>query len=151
MEKAPTPPGVGASIKGGGQENELERTLPLLYYQIVLCTSRKRFEENDENFNKVDFGLIDVEERFGICGKTINKIIKEHYGKTFSDYIEEKRLRLAKTLLEQTDKGMSEVALQCGFANYITFYKFFRKHTGTSPNNFRQARIAERNIISNCN
>jgi len=25
----------------------LERTLPLLYYQIVLCTSRKRFEEND--------------------------------------------------------------------------------------------------------
>jgi len=105
----------------------------------------------DENFNKVDFGLIDVEERFGICGKTINKIIKEHYGKTFSDYIEEKRLRLAKTLLEQTDKGMSEVALQCGFANYITFYKFFRKHTGTSPNNFRQARIAERNIISNCN
>jgi len=48
MEKAPTPPGVGASIKGGGQENELERTLPLLYYQIVLCTSRKRFEENDQ-------------------------------------------------------------------------------------------------------
>ena len=37
MEKAPTPPGVGASIKGG-EENELERTLPLfiLYYQIVL-------------------------------------------------------------------------------------------------------------------
>lgn len=49
MEKAPTPPGVGASIKGGGQENELERTLPILYYQIVLCTGRKRFEENDEN------------------------------------------------------------------------------------------------------
>lgn len=38
MEKAPTSPGVGASIKGGEQENELERTLPLfiLYYQIVL-------------------------------------------------------------------------------------------------------------------
>jgi len=47
MEKAPTPPGVGASIKGGGQENELERTLPILYYQIVLCTNRKRFEQND--------------------------------------------------------------------------------------------------------
>ncbi len=47
MEKAPTPPGVGASIKGGEQENELERTLPLLYYQIVFCTSRKRFEQND--------------------------------------------------------------------------------------------------------
>jgi hypothetical protein len=42
-----TPPGVGASIKGGGQENELERTLPRLYYQIVLCTNRKRFEQND--------------------------------------------------------------------------------------------------------
>ena len=31
MEKAPTSPGVGASIKGGEQENELERTLPLYY------------------------------------------------------------------------------------------------------------------------
>jgi hypothetical protein len=52
MEKAPTPPGVGAFIKEGGQENELERTLPLLYYQIVLCTSRKRFEQNDHiNYN----------------------------------------------------------------------------------------------------
>ena len=49
MEKAPTPPGVGASIKGG-EENELERTLSLLYYQIVLCTSRKRFEQNDGIF-----------------------------------------------------------------------------------------------------
>jgi len=36
MEKAPTPGGVGASIKGGGQENELERTLPLLYYTTKL-------------------------------------------------------------------------------------------------------------------
>jgi len=55
MEKAPTPPGVGASIKGGGQENELERTLPLfiLYYQIVLCTSRKRFEQNDQFYISV--------------------------------------------------------------------------------------------------
>ena len=34
MEKTPTPPGVGASIKGGEQENELERTL--LNYIILL-------------------------------------------------------------------------------------------------------------------
>ena len=48
MEKAPTSPGVGASIKGG-EENELERILPLLilYYQIVFYTSRKRFEQNE--------------------------------------------------------------------------------------------------------
>jgi len=32
--------------------NELERTLSLLYYQIVLCTSRKRFEQNEHiNYN----------------------------------------------------------------------------------------------------
>ena len=54
MEKAPTPPGVGASIKGGGQENELERTLPILYYQIVLCTNRKRFEQNEGNAPPAD-------------------------------------------------------------------------------------------------
>ena len=58
MEKAPTPPGVGASIKGGGQENELERTLPILYYQIVLCTGRKRFEENDNIIHSTDVVLM---------------------------------------------------------------------------------------------
>jgi len=35
IEKAPTPPGVGVSIKGG-EQNELEGILSLLYYQIVL-------------------------------------------------------------------------------------------------------------------
>ena len=41
IKKAPTPPGVGVSIKRGEQDYDLEKTLPLfiLYYQIVLSES----------------------------------------------------------------------------------------------------------------
>jgi hypothetical protein len=44
MEKAPTSPGVGASIKGGEQENELERTY-LIFDWRNLCKSLLMEEE----------------------------------------------------------------------------------------------------------
>jgi len=36
IKKAPTPSGVGVSVKGGEQENELESTLSQLYYTTKL-------------------------------------------------------------------------------------------------------------------
>ncbi|UKI37507.1 MAG: hypothetical protein L6V93_05065 [Clostridiales bacterium] len=35
------------------------------------------------NFNKVNFCMADAEEKFGITGKTVNKIVKSRTGRTF--------------------------------------------------------------------
>ena len=91
----------------------------------------------NEHFKEPDFGMQAMEMKFGMSGKTIGKIIKSTTGKTFQEYVEELRIELAKRLIAQPDSNMKVVAQECGFINYDTFYKFFKKHTGVSPKQWK--------------
>ena len=91
----------------------------------------------NEHFKEPDFCMTSMENKFGMSGKTIGKIIKSTTGKTFQEYVEERRLELAKQLISQPVINMKAVARECGFINYDTFYKFFKKHTGVSPKQWK--------------
>ncbi len=91
----------------------------------------------NEHFKEPDFCMTAMENKFGMSGKTIGKIIKSTTGKTFQEYVEERRIELAKHLIAQPDSNMKVVAQECGFINYDTFYKFFKKHTGVSPKQWK--------------
>jgi len=45
----------------------------------------------------------------------------------------EERLKRAYLLIQQTDFPLKAVALQCGFNDYVTFSKAFRKRFGVAP------------------
>lgn len=89
------------------------------------------------HFKEPDFCMTSMENRFGMSGKTIGKIIKSTTGKTFQEYVEERRIELAKQLIIKPVVNMKAVAQECGFTNYDTFYKFFKKHTGVSPKQWK--------------
>lgn len=91
----------------------------------------------NEHFNEPDFCMTSMENKFSVSGKTIGKIIKSTTGKTFQEYVEGCRIELAKRLITQPDSNMKVVAQECGFINYDTFYKFFKKHTGVSPKQWK--------------
>ncbi|MEY8356050.1 AraC family transcriptional regulator [Lachnospiraceae bacterium 54-53] len=59
-------------------------------------------------------------------------LFKEETGYTLFDYITEKRLALARELLK-TGKSVTEVCFGCGFKNYSTFSRAYKKHFHTSP------------------
>jgi AraC-like DNA-binding protein len=59
-------------------------------------------------------------------------------GKTFLDFLIEKRLELARTLLRDLTLSISEVALQAGFADPGYFAKVFHKQTGKTPGEWRR-------------
>lgn len=44
----------------------------------------------------------------------------------------------AKLLLEQTDKTIKEIAHELGFPEQFTFRKYFKKHVGISPKEYRK-------------
>ena len=44
----------------------------------------------------------------------------------------------AKRLLSQPDMQVKEVADQLGFPEQFTFRKYFKKHTGMSPSEFKK-------------
>lgn len=91
----------------------------------------------NEHFKEPDFCMTSMENQFGMSGKTIGKIIKSTTGKTFQEYVEECRIELAKQLISEPVVNMKAVAQECGFVNYDTFYKFFKKHTGVSPKQWK--------------
>ncbi|MDP5122158.1 MAG: DNA-binding response regulator, partial [Spirosomaceae bacterium] len=58
-------------------------------------------------------------------------------GHNVNDYISEYRLNKARTLLENPDKNISEIAYELGFGNPSYFTTFFKQKTGKTPTEWR--------------
>ena len=62
---------------------------------------------------------------------------KEYTGKTVNEYLTEYRIYIAKQLLEDTEKSILEIALECGFNEASYFIRIFKRQTGISPLKYR--------------
>lgn len=71
-------------------------------------------------------------ERFFLSKAYLNCIFKQSTGTTAWEYITVKRLFLAKELI---DGGVQsgDACLQCGFKDYMTFFRSYKRHFGASP------------------
>ncbi|MFD2116617.1 helix-turn-helix domain-containing protein [Paenibacillus yanchengensis] len=68
----------------------------------------------------------------------ISRIFRNHTGVTFSDYLMEYRMNLAKRWLRDTDWKVSEVATKLGFINAQNFIRAFRKMENITPGKYRE-------------
>ena len=69
----------------------------------------------------------------------LNDVVKERTGSPPSALIYERVIMEAKALLIQTESSVSEVAYQLGFYDSSYFCRFYKKHTGLSPQQFRKS------------
>ena len=67
-----------------------------------------------------------------------SQVIKSKTGKSPSQWIAEKTVSLAKSLLKNSSKSIKEITFQIGFAETAHFSNFFKKHTGESPSAFQK-------------
>lgn len=63
---------------------------------------------------------------------------KYHENMTFNEYLLQKRMEKAKSLLEQTDMKVYEIANEVGYTEMDWFYKKFKSYTGVSANEYRK-------------
>ena len=69
----------------------------------------------------------------------LSQVLNDHIGKNFYDYINERRIGHARTLLlEQPSLPVVDVAIVCGYNNKNSFYNSFRRFVGMTPSEFRQ-------------
>ncbi len=66
-----------------------------------------------------------------------SRIFKKEFGVTFSGYIQQKRLDLAKSMLEETDLPVSAISEKVGYDDYSYFTRVFRKTVGMTPVEYR--------------
>jgi AraC family transcriptional activator of pobA len=68
----------------------------------------------------------------------LNKSVKSSTGKSATKWIEETILLEAKYLLFQTTLSVSEIAMQVGHEDHSYFSRFFKKHEGLTPVQYRK-------------
>ncbi|MBO5293753.1 MAG: helix-turn-helix domain-containing protein [Clostridia bacterium] len=88
---------------------------------------------HDNNFS---LSVSELSNMLGISPKHFNRVFKEAVGISPKQYIMERRLELALTLLRN---GMlpTEVATIVGYQDYTLFYRAFTKQYGIAPKNIK--------------
>ena len=78
-------------------------------------------------------------EKAHLTTRHFSVIIKEVVGISASDYIEQYLATQAKNLLTtRPDLSVQQISYHLGFAESPSFCRFFKRHTGLTPNDFRQ-------------
>lgn len=73
-----------------------------------------------------------------VTERRLNEAVRHATGKTASALIQERILLEAKRLLTQSELGVSEVCYRLNFDDPAYFSRFFRKHTASSPLEFKK-------------
>jgi two-component system response regulator YesN len=69
----------------------------------------------------------------------LSRLFKAETGVGFSAYINHLRLKKSKELLLDTTLSLAEISTECGYSSQQYFTKVFKKETGMTPANYRNA------------
>lgn len=75
-----------------------------------------------------------------ITPRYLSAVLKELTGKTTNNWIDHSLILDAKILLKTPNMTVQQVSDMLNFSNQSTFGKFFKKHTGQSPAEFRKGK-----------
>lgn len=79
----------------------------------------------------------EVASRLDVSERTLHRRLADE-GETFQSVVDDVRLDIARSLLEDDDRPIGEVAFFTGFAGQSAFTRAFRRWTGTTPLAYRQ-------------
>lgn len=88
-----------------------------------------------------DISIDDLSARFFLSRYYLMHTFKEQTGYTVGGYLATKRLLLAKELIAD-GAPITEVCYSCGFKNYSTFSRAYKKSFGESPRDYRQSLLS---------
>lgn len=90
-----------------------------------------------DNFRN-DLTLGEIAASAGIAASTASALFQETVQDSPYHYLQTYRLERAKYLLFKTDDAITEIALDCGFADAAYFSRLFRKECGLTPRQYRR-------------
>jgi len=97
----------------------------------------------DERFFE-ELSLASLAERFGVESSYYSRIFRQETGKNLMLYIAEKRIEKAKEYMKDDSVNLAEVAFMVGYDDYNYFNRVFKKMTGQSPRDYRNANVGTR-------
>ncbi len=93
-------------------------------------------EQLEQNF-KTEYNVEFYADSLLIPLKSLSKLTKEHYKISPKAVIDQRRILEIKRQLKGTDKSGKTIAYELNFGEPTNMFKYFKKHEGITPNEFR--------------
>lgn len=82
--------------------------------------------------------LQELAQKFHMNANYLGQAFKQQTGKSFREYLNDKRIEEAKRLLRQSCSSIAEVAVHSGYPNADYFVSQFKRMTGIAPSAYRK-------------
>lgn len=79
-------------------------------------------------------------DKLCITPKYLSKLVKENTGRSAGDWIENHVILEARAMLQSSDMTIQQIASTLNFPNQSFFGKYFKRVTGMSPKQYRNAK-----------
>ncbi len=90
----------------------------------------------DANFAK-DISFKSLAKTAGLNYSYLSSLFHRAVGRTFREYLLQKRLEEAKLLLRTSPRDITSVCYDCGFSDLANFGRHFKRYTGMTPGAYR--------------
>ena len=110
-----------------------ENTLHSHKHLASFIKFQRMVEQNATNKHRVQ----EYAQQLGVSTKSLNKITQTTIHKSAKEFLDEVHLKQIKRLLINSKASIKEIAYQVGFDEPSNFYKFFKRHTKQTPEQFR--------------
>ncbi|MGB4661778.1 MAG: helix-turn-helix domain-containing protein [Mobilitalea sp.] len=93
----------------------------------------------DHNLDK-DISRESLAEMVFINQDYLSRVFKKDIGESIGNYIQNKRIQVAKEYLERTNEPVNSIATKVGYDNFSYFSKVFKGSVGLTPKDYRKAK-----------
>ena len=112
----------------------------LLHNQDVKMDKKQQMAKQmmsyiSENYNQ-DISLDQLAGKFRISKTYINNLLKNFYGQSFLEILQDCRLKEAKEMILKNSYKISEIAEKVGYHDISYFIRVFKKKYGVTPNTY---------------
>lgn len=90
----------------------------------------------DEEYKNTEMSLQYLTEKFGVSNKYISIICKKYLGMTYLEYLQDKRINYAISLMKTTNYSLEQISKMSGYTNLLTFRRNFKSVKGMNPSEF---------------
>lgn len=88
-----------------------------------------------------DISMQAIADEFGYEYHYLSRLLNSRYNIRFRKILNEYRVEAAVREIEKGEKGITEIALACGFQSIRSFNDVFIDEKGVSPSEYRRARL----------
>lgn len=128
------------------------RLLNVLYTDYEFSLTREQFKEKtriigdtiiryvDQHY--ADITIAELMDEFHYNADYFNRLFKNRFQMTYSEYVQQVRLQNAEMALTKTTLPIRVIAEQCGYSNKTHFYKLFKQRYGCTPTVYRNRKTS---------